>query len=490
MLITSRSFWFAAVFVFAAAMIMIRYWKFMSERGHGIHKIALVLYAVYLSAMIVLVLYPAYMLRPFRFSTERVNIVPFRSLNRFLTNPLEPIENIILFIPFGFFSVLNDKVKAGRRILNAVWRSALLSIGFEVFQLWISRVSDIDDVIVNTLGGLIGALICVAWHKTRLDHTRIGEKIMPELPKRWRGRIAVPRVSAIVLICYSIALLSVNAVLTHQNSTDLTANIHGHESHFSIEAKNAMLFERGTGEILFAEQADDAIYPASAVKLVTCLTALDIAGPDTLITPGSELMAIPFDCSRAGIKMGMEYTLRELICGALLPSGADACYTMGIYCGRQLLDDPSASNEAALEAFINAANEKLRSLGAQYTLVKNVEGIDEEGQLTTAKDLCVITGAVLDTPILAEICAAASVEIGPENDRILLVNTNKMVCSDSDFFLPDFIGVKTGATSCAGNCLIGAFARGGETYITIIMNSGYDGKFTDTKTLHDLVPDI
>lgn len=155
--------------------------------------------------------------------------------------------------------------------------------------------------------------------------------------------------------------------------------------------------------------------------------------------------------------MGTNYSLRELFYGALLPSGADACYTIAVHCGRILRNDASASNESALEAFMDAENEKLKSLGAHQTTLKNVEGIDEDGQLTTAEDLCIIAGAILDHPILSEICATDLVEIGPENDRILLTNTNKTVCKNSEFYLPDFIGIKTGSTSHAGICLISAF---------------------------------
>ena len=65
-------------------------------------------------------------------------------------------------------------------------------------------------------------------------------------------------------------------------------------------------------------------------------------------------------------------------------------------------------------------------------------------------------------------------------------NTNKMLLNDSPFFNENVSGVKTGTTSRAGNCLVSLFSVGDERFIAIVMNSSYDGKFTDTQKLYDI----
>ena len=487
MLLTSRYTWFIGVFIVSCLILAVSYSEFFLEKGHTVHKVALGVYAACLAGMLVLVLFPAYMLRPFGFTFDRVNLIPLRSIRSLFTNPKEVLRNLLLFMPFGFFSVLHDRAKAGRRLLNVLWKTALTSVCMEALQACIGRVPDIDDVIINTMGGMIGGLACVIWYKTKLDRTQLGEKIMPELPKKWRGRLAIPQISFIVLLCYGVALISANAVLTRDKSSSYTAVIGGEAVELSLEATSALLMDAETDEVIFALNAQEAIYPASTLKLLTCLTALDIAGPEDEIRVGSELLMIDMDCSRAGIKMGTTYTLRELLGAALLPSGADACYAIGVYCGCRLLNDEDASKTDAIAAFVEAENAKLVQIGALDTTVKNIEGLDEEGQLTTAEDLTKIAKAVLENRELAQIVGMENMTIGPEEDRITMVNTNQILDSQSDYYDPDFIGIKTGSTSKAGNCLMGAFERNGKKYITIVMNSGYEGKFADTIKLSKLI---
>ena len=61
-----------------------------------------------------------------------------------------------------------------------------------------------------------------------------------------------------------------------------------------------------------------------------------IARPDEEVTLGMEIYVPPLDASRAGLEYGMTLTVRDLLAGLLLPSGADAAYALGVFCGRRL----------------------------------------------------------------------------------------------------------------------------------------------------------
>ena len=90
-------------------------------------------------------------------------------------------------------------------------------------------------------------------------------------------------------------------------------------------------------------------------------------------------------------------------------------------------------------------------------------------------------------PLLAEICGLPKAKItSDEGKSVSLKNTNKMLISGSDFYNDSVAGVKTGTTSKAGNCLVSFFTVQGEEYICIVMNSSYDGKFTDTQALYEV----
>jgi len=72
------------------------------------------------------------------------------------------LGNIAVFVPFGFFvPLLWKKMNFGKTVLSG----ALLSVSIEFIQLFMPRFTDIDDVILNTLGTLIGALIYMAVNK-------------------------------------------------------------------------------------------------------------------------------------------------------------------------------------------------------------------------------------------------------------------------------------------------------------------------------------
>ncbi|WMT40155.1 VanZ family protein [Paenibacillus sp. D2_2] len=82
-----------------------------------------------------------------------LNLIPFRDIT---FNFIQYIENIILFIPFGLFLPLLWKKFENPYI---TWTSGLLmSLAIEVSQLFNYRATDIDDLLMNTLGTIIGYL--------------------------------------------------------------------------------------------------------------------------------------------------------------------------------------------------------------------------------------------------------------------------------------------------------------------------------------------
>lgn len=92
-----------------------------------------------------------------------INLIPFKEMFRYEIGSYKFIKNIIgnilLFIPYGFFSsyYLNNK-KIGTNVLLCLIASSCI----EIIQYYIGRVFDIDDIILNVLGGFIGCLLFVA----------------------------------------------------------------------------------------------------------------------------------------------------------------------------------------------------------------------------------------------------------------------------------------------------------------------------------------
>lgn len=107
-------------------------------------------------------------------TSSGVNLVPFTEIIRYEFGSklfyYNVIGNIILFMPFGY--CIADYVKS-KNIFPALIISAIVSTTVEVIQLKIGRSFDIDDIILNVLGGIVGYLVYIAWEAIKSHLPRI-----------------------------------------------------------------------------------------------------------------------------------------------------------------------------------------------------------------------------------------------------------------------------------------------------------------------------
>jgi len=116
------------------------------------------------------------------------NFIPFKEILRYEFGDRLFVKNIIgnvmLFIPYGFFATLYVDIKKGK---NAFLLVLLASIAIEFTQLGIGRIFDVDDIILNVLGGMIGFYIY-----------RVLDKIGTYLPKVFKSRLALDILSILI----------------------------------------------------------------------------------------------------------------------------------------------------------------------------------------------------------------------------------------------------------------------------------------------------
>ena len=518
--------YFTITEIYSVALLALVFRRQMLEKKRSVWlRIMLVMLAMYLGQLFYTLLMPTYFYRRFIFSLDRVNLVPFRVLSEWLAHPLNFFGNVLLFVPIGFFEVLLHPAATRRRqlLLSAV-SAALLSLFVEIFQCFTSRVSDVDDIILNTIGGVSGALLCMFQQKIGFDRTRIGRILLPRIPRTWKRHMLLNRFCVILLVTMEAVIFITNYIVTipktrvmentaiqtepsaaaalpAEGSTDTEESPVLSETtpaprvynvgRLELEAQNVLLVRLGDDQhddmTIFAYGSDELIYPASTLKMLVALTVLDIASPEDKVNIGTEIYIPPLDASRAGLEPGMTMSVHDLLEALLLPSGADAAYALAVYCGRKLIGDEKLSYNQAVSAFVAEMNRKAELLGAKQTTAVNVVGLDEKGQMTTCEDILTIAKFFLDEPILAEICKLPTDRIESETGKsVSLSNTNKMLHEDSAYYNEEIAGVKTGTTNKAGNCLVSFFAVQGEQFIGIVMNSSYYGKFTDTQRLYEV----
>lgn len=107
---------------------------------------------------------------------ERVNLIPFSNK----IHVLGYLLNVVMFLPMGFLVPLIWK--GMRKLSNIIVAGAALSLLIELSQLFSYRGTDVDDLILNTLGAAVGFLLYKIWDKTTNGRFQLEHPAMAELP--------------------------------------------------------------------------------------------------------------------------------------------------------------------------------------------------------------------------------------------------------------------------------------------------------------------
>lgn len=219
-----------------------------------------------------------------------------------------------------------------------------------------------------------------------------------------------------------------------------------------LTAEAAVLLEARTGQVLFDKNAGQKRPPASTTKIMTALLALEGGDLGQVVTVSPEAASVGE--ASLDLRAGEKLILEELVYGAMLESGNDACVAI-------------AEHLAGTESnFILLMNQKAKIIGAQNTSFKNTNGLPAAGHYTTARDLALITQYALRNPVFQKIVSTKSRIIGSNESARYLNNTNRLLWS---YDWTD--GVKTGTTQEAGNCLVASATKNGRQLISVVFHS-------------------
>lgn len=251
----------------------------------------------------------------------------------------------------------------------------------------------------------------------------------------------------------------------------------------SINAPSALLIEKASGDILYQKEAFTPMYPASTVKIMTAIIALENCSLDEPITVSeSAILTVPSGYTVSKIQAGEILSTRDLLYALLVPSGNDAA---------NALAEHIAGN---IPAFVNMMNEKAKHLGCQNTYFTNPNGVHDANMHTTAYDLALMAKYAMNleefrTIVSTETYTLPSSNVYPLNDRVLH-NSNHLINTASPHFYEYATGIKTGYTNPAQNCLVASAKKDNIEFIAVILgstfpNTGDQAKFVDAKNLFE-----
>lgn len=235
-----------------------------------------------------------------------------------------------------------------------------------------------------------------------------------------------------------------------------------------VVARAAVLADARTGQVLWARNPDLRMYPASTTKILTALVVVMRAD----LT--ERVRVVPEDTNAGGsaiwLQPGEVLSVEDLLYALLLNSANDAAEALARHVAGSDRDFARLLNDTAL------------ALGATNTHFTNPSGMPDPNHYTTARDLATIARAALAHPVLRRIVATRTYEIGRQDPEAVryLVNHNKLL-----WRYPGAIGVKTGYTVEAGQCLVAAAQRGERTLIAVVLGSQGAAVWSDATVLLD-----
>lgn len=235
-----------------------------------------------------------------------------------------------------------------------------------------------------------------------------------------------------------------------------------------LNSPHAILLRADSGEVLAEKDADSTIYPASMTKMMTALLAIE-ANPDldTPVTLPEEIFPAlqAQNASLAGFQAGETATVRDLLYGAMLPSGAECC--------EALAREVSGSEEA----FAARMNQKAAELGMTGTHFCNPTGLHDPEHVSTVRDMARLTEAALQNETFRKLFTTERYTVPATNchpQGFTMHSTLLSQLDGTELHRGRILGGKTGYTGEAGLCLASLAEVKGREYILVTAGAGGD----------------
>lgn len=237
-----------------------------------------------------------------------------------------------------------------------------------------------------------------------------------------------------------------------------------------ISAPAAVLMESSTGKVLFEKNAHEQRPCASITKVMTLLLVMEgldsgAIALDDMVTASEH--AASMGGSDIWLEPGETMSVNDLLKATVIVSANDAAVALAEHlCGSE-------------DAFVAKMNERAAELGMQDTVYKNCNGLDEDGHLTSAYDIALVSRALIAHEHIFDYTTVWMDEL--RGGKTQLVNTNKLLKSYSGI-----TGLKTGTTGKAGSCMAATAERDGMSLIAVVLGcSTTDERFSSAASLLD-----
>ncbi len=237
-----------------------------------------------------------------------------------------------------------------------------------------------------------------------------------------------------------------------------------------VTSPSAILLQPESGKILFEKNVDEQRACASITKVMTLLLVMEAIEDgkifyDDVVTTSEHAKSM--GGSDIWLEVGEQMTVDEMIKATAVASANDAAVALAEHlCGSE-------------EDFVVMMNERAKELGMKNTVFKNCNGLDEEGHLTTALDVALMSAELIKHE---DIFNYTTIWLDTLRDgETQIVNTNKLLKS-----YDGITGLKTGTTGDAGSCISATATRDDMSLVAVVLGSSSGTeRFKDAAKLLD-----
>lgn len=259
------------------------------------------------------------------------------------------------------------------------------------------------------------------------------------------------------------------------------------EPDFELNSKSGMLINLDTKEVIYEKNADTEQMPASLVDIMTAVVVLenceDIDG--TTIAADKKLYEeftdyeYQNDLRYADIYDGDVLSVKDYLYALMLTSSCEAANILAYHFGNENISN-----------FVEMMNEKAEEIGASHTVFANPHGLYDGKQVTTARDMALITEYALSVPMFEEIATAGEYEVKPVSASSAHEGTwkwthsNIIMSASSNFYMDGVKGIKTGNLQLGGRNIISMGSSSGISYLVVLMNADFYDENNEARYYH------
>ncbi len=232
-----------------------------------------------------------------------------------------------------------------------------------------------------------------------------------------------------------------------------------------VKAKGAVLADAATGQVLWSRDLGAERPMASVTKVMTALLVLEAnnLGQEIRVPKAAFTYAWKYGGETAALHPGDTLTAQQLLAALLLPSGADAAYTLASTYG------------PGMDAFVAKMNATAIKMGMTHTHFTSPDGLPyptETATYSTPSDLLILGLAAMKYPVFRSIVDQRFYHLpkGHGHHQYWWDNTDPLIYS-----YQGAMGIKTGYTDVARHCLLFEAARNGRTLIGVVLGSPATG---------------